>query len=182
MPKNYNMACIAQRNQLLANGYLPLPLDGKRPTYKGWTRQHIDTAWLDSFKRKTKYSNTGLRCDNLIGFDIDVLDFDLADSIEALIEQHAGPTELCRYGKRPKRLLVYRLDGEALKSARTGRYGGHMVELLATRGRQFVACGIHPETQKPYQWASDQLTPLQIKYSGPTNKLMICASVPRPVP
>jgi len=159
------MACIGQRNQLLENGYLPLPLDGKRPTYKGWTRQEISADWLDSFRRKTKYANTGLRCDNLIAFDIDVLDFDMACDIEELIEKHAGQTELCRYGKMPKRLLVYRLDGAALKSARSGRYGGHMVELLATRGRQFVACGIHPETQKPYTWASEELTPLTIPYN-----------------
>ena len=162
--KNYN-TCIQQRIQLLNNGFIPLPLDGKRPTYKGWTRQHVDEAWLNSFKRKTKYANTGLRCDDLIAFDIDVLDVDLAFAIEEMIESMAGQTDLARYGKFPKRLLLYRAAGSAAKSARTGKYGGHMVEMLATRGRQFVACGIHPETGEAYQWAADDLTPLEIPFA-----------------
>ena len=165
MQKNYSIACIALRKALLANGYIPLPLKGKAPQFKGWTRQHVTDEWLDSYARKTKYSNTGLRCDNLIAFDIDITDIDLAIAIEALIEDHAGPTELCRYGKFPKRLLLYRAKGDVAKSARTGRYGGHMVEMLATRGRQFVVCGIHPETEQPYQWAADDITPLEIPYN-----------------
>lgn len=160
MQKNYNTACIAQRNQLFKNGFIILPLDGKRPTYKGWTAPDLVTQkWLDSFKRKTKYGNTGIRCDNVIAFDIDILDDALADQAEALIEAQCGPTNLCRYGKAPKRLLLYRADGDVAKSARTGKYGGHMVEKLATRGRQFVACGIHPDTGKPYIWA-DNISPM----------------------
>ena len=122
---------------------------------KGWSRAEIDTDWLKQFERNGRYQNTGLRCDNIIAFDIDVLDEDLADSCEAYVERHAGETDLCRVGRWPKRLLLYRLEGEPGKSGRTGKYGGHMVELLATHGRQFIGWGIHPGTGEPYQWVDD---------------------------
>jgi hypothetical protein len=140
---------------LLSNGYLPLPAADKGVYIKGWSRAEIDADWLKSFNRNGRYLNTGLRCDRLIAFDIDVLDEKLADQAEQIIEQKCGETDLCRIGAWPKRLLLYRLDeldAALVKSGRTGKYGGHMVELFATHGRQFVAYGIHPGTGQEYSW------------------------------
>jgi hypothetical protein len=152
----------ALRKTLLKNGYTPLPLASKGVFIKGWSRADVDSAWLLRWKRHAKYPNTGIRCDNVIAFDIDVLDEALADECEAIVEDECGPTELCRIGQWPKRLLLYRLDGEMGRSARTGKYGGHMVELLHGNGRQFAAFGKHPGTGQPYYWESDSPADIQL--------------------
>lgn len=153
----------ALRKTLLSNGYIPLPLAAKGVFIKGWSRADVDESWLARHARIARYTNTGLRCDNLIAFDIDVLDEALADECEAIVEAELGETDLCRIGRWPKRLLLYRLQGEMGRSARTGKYGGHMVELLHGNGRQFVAYGIHPGTGEPYEWeaGSPADTPLE---------------------
>lgn len=140
------------RKGLLANGYTPLPLAAKGVFIKGWSRAEVDEEWLAEYDRVARYPNTGIRCDNLLAFDIDVLDEDLADACEALVEDRLGPTELCRVGQWPKRLLLYRVDGDPARSGRTGRYGGQLCELLAGHGRQFAAYGTHPGTGEPYEW------------------------------
>ncbi len=151
------------RNTLLHNGYRPLPLIDKGIRIKGWSRDTIDEDWLAKYNRSASFANTGIRCDDLVAFDIDVLDEDLADLIEQTVESICGPTDLCRFGKYPKRLLLYRIDpADGLRSQRTGKYGGHQIELLTTAGRQFAAYGIHPGTGKPYEW--DSLDPLSVKY------------------
>ena len=154
------------RKQLLANGYRPLPLLDKGIRIPGWTRAEIDADWLAPYERSNKYKNTGIRCDDLIAFDIDVLDEDLANEIEDFIEEKCGPTDLCRVGCWPKRLLLYRVvKGAGMdRSARTGKYGGHQVELLATFGRQFAAFGTHPGTGREYEWL-DGFSPLNTTYS-----------------
>ena len=111
------------RKQLLANGYRPLPLVDKGIRIPGWTRAEIDTEWIEQFRRSGAYQNTGIRCDDLIAFDIDVTDEDLADEIEDYIENTVGPTDLCRVGYWPKRLLLYRATVPCERSARTGKYG-----------------------------------------------------------
>lgn len=153
------------RNTLLANGYTPLPLlsSGKGLYIKGWSRQEVTEAWLEQYARRTDYSNTGIRCDQLAAFDLDILDELLCDAAELLVEDHCGETELCRYGRAPKRLLVYRMSGKPpFKSLRTAKYGPHRAELLCGSGRQFAAFGIHPDTAKPYTW--DGLSPLELAY------------------
>jgi len=143
------------RKTLLDNGYTPLPLlsSGKGLYIKGWSRQEITAEWLDQYARRTDYGNTGLRCDRLAAFDLDILNDALCGDAEGIVEDHCGPTELCRFGRAPKRLLLYRLtDKPPFKSLRTAKYGQHRAELLCGSGRQFVAFGIHPDTQQPYSW------------------------------
>lgn len=152
------------RKQLIDNGYRPLPLLDKGIRIPGWSRDDITQEWIDQFARSARYKNTGIRCDDLIAFDIDVLNEDLADDIEHHVEKTCGVTDLCRVGRWPKRLLVYRSTGDAERSARTGKYGGHQVELLATHGRQFAAFGTHPGTGADYEWL-DGFSPLNTPFA-----------------
>lgn len=156
------------RKKLLSNGYTPLPATGKGVFIPKWSTLEVTEDWLDTYARANRYRNTGLRCDGLIAFDIDVLDQDLADDIEDIVEQRIGPTELCRYGTYPKRLLLYRLEGELGRSATTGKYGDHRVDLLCGPGRQFIAYGRHPGGHD-YEW--DDADPLQF----PLHDLPACA-------
>ena len=112
MSQNNSTDRNTQRNTLLDNGYHPLPLAAKGCFIKGWSTREITAEWLQEYARIAKYPNTGIRCDNLIAFDIDVLDEQLADTIEGYIEARCGETEFCRIGRWPKRLLVYRAKGK----------------------------------------------------------------------
>lgn len=150
------------RNTLLKNGYRPIPLLDKGARIKGWSRDDITQEWLDKYNRSAKFANTGIRCDDLAAFDIDILDEDLAVEADGLIESVCGPTKLWRIGNYPKRLLLYRMNGEAPKSCRTGKYDGHMVELLCNHGRQFAAFGMHPSGVS-YKW--EDMSPLNTPYS-----------------
>ncbi len=158
------------RNTLLEKGYFPLPAAGKGVYIKGWSTVEITQEWLDSYARSAKYSNTGLRCDNLIAFDIDVTDESLSFDFEEMIERVAGMTDLCRVGAWPKRLLLYRLEGKPGRSMRTGKYGNHQIEVLCGPGRQFIAYGMHPNGHE-YEWnayapdetAWSELTPCTFK-------------------
>jgi len=155
------------RNTLLENGYVPLPLAAKGVFIKGWSRAEITADWLKPYARNGRYPNTGIRCDNLIVFDIDVYDEDLADACEEYINDRCQFTPLCRVGQWPKRALVYRCeDPENARSGRTGKYGPHMCEILCSHGRQFAAFGTHPGTKEPYYWEADDgvvESPLTIK-------------------
>jgi len=162
--KNNSTERAELRNTLLSNGYRPLPLLDKGIRIKGWSRAEINQEWIDKYRRSGAYANTGIRCDDLIAFDIDVLDEAIADEIEAYVESAAGETDLCRVGHWPKRLLLYRAAGELpTKSARTARFvGDHMVELLCGHGRQFASFGVHPSGVN-YEWL-DGISPLDVPF------------------
>jgi hypothetical protein len=149
------------RKLLLAKGYQPIPLVGKRALIKGWTRATVDEGWLaEHVGRSRRFTNTGIRGDSLGGlapFDLDTMDGELGDRLEAAIEAVCGPTPLCRWGRTPRRLLLYRCPGIE-QSSRTARYGDHMVELLGGSGRQFVAFGPYPGEDYDYAW--DTVSPL----------------------
>lgn len=145
------------RNTLLANGYPALPLlsNGKGLHIKGWSRLEVTPEWLDEYARRTDYGNTGIRCDDLAAFDLDITDEALCDQAEQIVEKICGPTELCRVGRAPKRLLLYGLKGKGpFKSLRTAKYGEHRGELLCGNGRQFAAFGRHP-SGSTYTWDAD---------------------------
>lgn len=144
----------AIRKRLLANGYAPLPLNGKACYVKGWSFAAIDEDFIKAHERKAAWSNTGLRCDNLIAADIDVANAQLADLVEHVVEHHLGKTEFCRFGKGEKRLLLYWID-DPMPKLRTARYEGDVQVEFLGKGCQFVAYGIHPDTGEPYEWVGD---------------------------
>jgi hypothetical protein len=99
--------------------------------------------------------NTGILCDGVAGFDIDVLDGDLVEQLVAMIERTLGATPLVRIGRAPKTLLVYR-PNQPFRKVQTPELffpdgTKAKVELLAD-GQQFVADGVHPDTGEPYRW------------------------------
>jgi Bifunctional DNA primase/polymerase, N-terminal len=67
----------ADRQTLLANGYEPLPLNGKRPHITSWSEKEITTYSVDSWARDRAHQdsiNTGIRCGHVVGIDVDILD------------------------------------------------------------------------------------------------------------
>jgi hypothetical protein len=155
------------RLRLRANGYSPVPVSGpdmrinsagKRPVMKGW-RQVCLGADEDKVRRWTTdepgCTNTGILCDHLAAVDIDVPVLGLAEQIEVLAIAKLGATRLRRIGRAPKVLLVYRTTSPLPKMETPELILPNaikvQVEILGA-GQQFVAYGIHPDTNREYEW------------------------------
>jgi hypothetical protein len=182
-----------ERAQLyLANGYPPVPIlrhdapgfiekngkrikqtPGKQPHGILWARKEelVYSANPDTlrgwkrFKDIDNYPGLGIACGRIAASDIDVYEPELADRVETLAVELLGSTLLRRVGQAPKRLLVYRVEGEPLNKRHTPELlKGELkakVEVLG-RGQQFVAFGVHPATGLPFAWGEQtpETTPL----------------------
>lgn len=89
-----------------------------------------------------------IACGTVLGLDLDVEDAKLASQIRAVAERTLGVTPLVRFGRRPRAMLVYRM-ATPFRSRRVGP-----LDAMGS-GRQFVAYGIHPVTEQPYEWETD---------------------------
>jgi hypothetical protein len=144
--------------KLFDNGYEPLPLrlGQKRPIVEGWTTLNIDEAKVRQWVRESPNAGVGLRTGRLVGIDIDVLDPDIAHQMGRIVEERIGATPM-RVGLWPKRLYLAQTDVPFSKQTI------RKLEILGL-GQQFVTFGIHPDTRKPYYWATDE-TPLDVSLS-----------------
>lgn len=89
----------------------------------------------------------------LLALDIDTKDKPTAIDLYQLAERMLGTAPI-RFGCKPKSLLLYRITEDIPYDQvrfSTPTEESALVEVLG-EGRQFVAHGIHPGTQKPYKW------------------------------
>ncbi|MEI7607331.1 MAG: PriCT-2 domain-containing protein [Rhodospirillaceae bacterium] len=140
------------------NGFCPIPVmpgtkkpgryrNGAWGDYPEWTR-HCSRQTTETEIRvwsTWQGAGVGIACGNVIGIDIDVHDPDAAIRIEQLARDMLGDTPLLRIGLAPKRMLIYSAD-RPFSGPRRGP-----LEVIAVN-RQFVACAIHPVTNRPYVW------------------------------
>jgi putative DNA primase/helicase len=104
-------------------------------------------------------ANVGLRSDSFPAVDIDILDESLAKIVEDFATATLGPAPI-RYGRRPKKLLVYKTDEPfgKMKLTITKHETTHLVEILG-KGQQFLVYGVHPTTLRPYEWDGELQLP-----------------------
>ena len=101
--------------------------------------------------------------DNLIAIDADTMHEDRAAIIREEIEKTIGKLPV-RIGQQPKALYVVRTDKpipyQRIEFGELNERGTltERVEILS-KGKQFVAYGVHPKTKAPYRWVS-KLEPL----------------------
>jgi putative DNA primase/helicase len=163
----------ADRLRLHANGYHPVPANGKRPIMDAW-QDVCQTAGPEEIagwvNEKPDHLNTGILCGTVVGIDIDVVDEMLSGQLVARALEIFGPTSLRRIGRAPKTLLVYRVLTPITKLQTSALLFGNdpntkaeadkcKVEILA-EGQHFVALGIHPDTRLAYRWP--EKTPLDV--------------------
>lgn len=152
------------RRQLIANGYRPVPVNGKKTTVGGWSSLDMQPDEVDHYLHTyPDHTNTGLLTGELVAIDIDAPTPAMAEKlIERLLD--IVPTAAgapYRIGKAPKCLYAFRAT-ERREKRLSGKYiidgHKHQVEVMGI-GQQIVAYGDHPETKKPYAWSNgDPLT------------------------
>lgn len=135
---------------LVSAGYIPLPIkpNSKRPAIRDWTS--------DGYRPVKGFGNcgVGIRCGvgehPIVAVDIDILDSAIATQVyESLVDRY-GVT-VCRIGNAPKRMLLYRADKAGYRKLRSAEFDFGHIEVMGD-GQQIVAFGIHPDTQKEYEW------------------------------
>jgi hypothetical protein len=143
---------------LVKNGFTITPTIGKRPVIRKWQNQNpTNVNWAAEMVAKNRYRrhNLGIVCGRVVAIDIDVDDAAKAELFKALAFEHLGPTTFQRIGRAPRTLLLYRpADGEVIASIKIA----DCIDVLSG-GRQFVAFGVHPDTNRPYNWIDSQHTP-----------------------
>jgi P4 family phage/plasmid primase-like protien len=148
--------------QLTPKSKLSASSAGKAPGHRTQSGLWCGYPWqkaehtLEDVRRWAGWGgNVGLRADRFPAVDIDTMDAGLAGIIEDCAVAILGKAPV-RYGRRPKRLLVYRtaepFGRMRLLIERAGEQ--HLVEVLGA-GQQFVVHGLHPATMQPYEWTDD---------------------------
>ena len=169
-----------------ANGYpvLPVKPGSKRPAVAGWEQYNekppsADTCrqWSNQFPGHSIGIASGT-LQGFIGIDCDVLDVELSrECWKALVEVLDGRKPPTRIGLHPKWLALVGTGGARIASRKP-----HPFEIFGHNG-QFVAFGIHPKTQKPYNWVQGSPidTPISelpvITETGINHWLMKCAKI-----
>ena len=151
----------ALRLQIVDAGWncVPSSPTNKACHVKGWPDIETSDHHIDNWARtNAAHSNTAIVCNkNYLAVDIDVAsDASLALQVQALAFQHLGATDFIRVGRTPKRLLVYRQVPGSITSVsyKSAVGNGDGVEILS-KGKNFVAFGLHPETGCSYTWIGD---------------------------
>ena len=143
---------VSERSSLIrrpkAVGKVP-GIKGDDGLWRGFNWMAHETRYADLPGWHNMGAGVGIRLgQGLVAVDIDSLDAELANACAIAATDMLGASPN-RVGRSPKRLKLYRLDGEI--PYRKVEFEGGAVELL-TEGKQFVAHGVHPVTGKSYEW------------------------------
>ena len=143
---------------LRSRGYTVVPIQkgSKAPGYPNWQNHELSDEEIYR-KSLNGYAdgNIGINTRHTPAVDIDVLDTATAEAMEQWLIDEFGDTGV-RIGRFPKRLLVYRTDKpfKKLQATYLDDSGQHQKLEILGEGQQFVAYGVHPDTQKDYEWTS----------------------------
>jgi RecA-family ATPase len=143
------------RKKLLRGGFEPIPVNGKIPAIKGWTKIVVDDAQLERWENLGE--NTGLLTRRMPTLDADILDPAASEAIESLVQERFKDRGLLltRIGKEPKRAFPFRTDKPfpkiTINLVAPDGDTSQKLEFLGD-GQQLVSFGIHPDTRKPYKW------------------------------
>src|SRR3974390_3242171 len=101
------------RCSLRGAGYLPIPVNGKKPPLDDWTKIEATEEQIKAWDKSYAYArSTGILTRSVPALDIDVLNQEAAEAVEALagdrFEERGYP--LVRIGQAPKRAILFRTD------------------------------------------------------------------------
>ena len=140
------------------NGFVIMPVDGKAAFVKNFNalwRLDQSVSTINRWITTHGGNNTGLCLGEVVAIDIDIDELTLANDVHSYVEAQLGESPFVRFGRQPRRVLLYRVDrlwaenvlkGWSVGSTQTGK-----VELLGP-GKQVVIFGTHPDTGTAYFW------------------------------
>lgn len=145
---------------LLSNGYRPIPIKvkGKRPAIDDWSRYGSEPpsrAEIKEWAKDNPRCGWGLVGGNIVVIDIDEEDRQRNRELFDLTTEELGTTPAVRIGRRPRRVMVYRAEGE-IAPRKIGN-----VEIRG-QGWQTVVYGDHPKGGF-YRWPVTELVDLPIE-------------------
>ncbi len=144
-------AIIHKAKKLAENGFIPVPLNGKAPTLKGWQEvERITCETVDDWIAKGLLQNVGLRTGDK---GLVVLDFDGKGGYETFVKAFGelADTYTVATGSGDGMHVYFLLSGDLPKS--TGQLevpGGH-IEIKSIGRQVVVPPSIHPDTGALYE-------------------------------
>jgi hypothetical protein len=146
------------RLAMQANGYQPLPAQGKKVLLQEWsTKGDVPQSEIALWDvQHPHWSNTSTLTGRTPTIDGDIRHPEAAEAFEELVREWLDErgTIMVRFGEAPKRAILCRTDKPFPKiSASFVAPNGstHKIEILG-EGQQVVVAGIHPDTKQPYTW------------------------------
>lgn len=140
------------------NGFVIMPVDGKAAFVKNFNalwRLDQSVSTINKWITTHGGNNTGLCLGEVVAIDIDIDEPTLANDVHSYVEAQLGETPFVRFGRQPRRVLLYRVDRRwaenLLKGWSIGSTQSGKVELLGP-GKQVVIFGTHPDTGTAYFW------------------------------
>jgi hypothetical protein len=165
------VAYIQKHLPLEANGYRPIPIAKgyKYPAGIDQWETMVPTAddwelWKGGdFAEGGVGIVLGVGANPVGAVDVDVYDQDVVEEVADYLNINYDLV-MYRVGQAPKLLYPFRMT-EVTRKVYTGKYTigdtitapPSRVEVLGL-GQQFVAFGVHPDTQRPYQWYEGTLS------------------------
>ena len=151
---------LAHRNYTV----IPIAPGTKRSLDTGWTTKDVRPINVERDANRYANHGVGLRHDNTVCVDVDVLNADAAQKVTDLVTEHffcdGGEIPL-RIGKAPKVGLFFKCDAPFGKITtaefRSPEGEKCQVEFRSGNGLQTVVFGIHPDTGAPYAWPNKSL-------------------------
>lgn len=154
----------ASDGKLIAGGWEPVVLAGKRALGNGWTtRPNTIEAIAKERAALPHATGTGARCGHFKPVDIDVYPPAHVEAVKDTVTIQFGETPLERVGRKGA-ALCYRTDAPMSRISVSGVHktlthvvNGKTVPLpgkveFLGIGRQLAIYGDHPDTGKPYAW------------------------------
>nr|CAD6617249.1 hypothetical protein RKHAN_03336 [Rhizobium sp. Khangiran2] len=135
------------------NGYSPIPMAGKRPRARNWSRGFGANA-IRKLCASMPDANLGILLGNIVAIDIDIEDPNEAHRVAELAMEILGPTPYVRVGRWPRRMLFYRA------TSRINTRSIHSVDILGSGSA--VLLGVHPDTDNEYYWPDEGLVDANI--------------------
>ena len=155
------------RLKLYENGFTPLANKSKMCLLPGWSTFEVTPEMIQSkeWARSRNFSDTGIRCGNVVALDWDIDDADLLNDLldEAVGKGMLPESPFVRIGMPPRELWVYR-TAEKIGKRTTGHFmppdhsedhKGFAVEILGA-GCQFAAYG-QRDAEHAYSWPEQSL-------------------------
>jgi hypothetical protein len=150
------MIILEIRLAMIVHGYTPIPVVGKKPPLEKWQKiTGVSRATLEAWDHDwPNASNTGVLTRLVPTLDLDLLSEPAANAAEKLVRERfqSRGRVLVRVGCAPKRAIPFRTTQPFKKLITLFDVpAGEKIEFLGD-GQQFVAHGVHPDTQQDYTW------------------------------